>query len=126
MNAINSWMRPAAILISLFVAQPAAAIVEPDNLGQWTKPTQTGPDQKVPGFLVNLGPTGARAILKETTLVVKHVFAGSPADGQLDVQGDRQIIGRGSLCGPRALARMDHERPHARILLNHRVNLLTH
>ena len=84
-------MRPAALVISLFVAHPAAAIVDPDNLGQWTKPTGIGPDKEVPGFLVNLGPTGARAVLKESSFVVKHVFAGSPADGQLQV--DDEITG---------------------------------
>jgi hypothetical protein len=91
MNAIARLMRPAAIVISLIAVQPAAAIVDPDNLGQWTKPTEIGPDQKVPGFLVNLGPTGARAILKENSFVVKHVFAGSPADGRLEI--DDEITG---------------------------------
>jgi len=75
-------------LYSLLMACPAMAIVDPENLGQWTKPTKTGPDKEVPGFLVNLGPTGARAILKESSFVVKYVFAGSPADGMLRIDDE--------------------------------------
>lgn len=91
MNVIHRLIQPASILVSLCLAHPAAAIVDPDNLGQWTKPTEIGPDQKVPGFLVNLGPTGARAVLKETSFVVKHVFADSPANGVLQL--DDEITG---------------------------------
>ena len=69
-------------LVALF-AQPAAAIVDPENLGQWERPTEIGPDKEVPGFLVNLGPTGARAVLTEDSFVVKHVFEDSPAAGLL-------------------------------------------
>jgi len=87
-KAINQRIRPAAILISLIVAHPASAIVDPENLGQWTKPTKIGPDQRVPGFLVNLGTTGARAVLKETSFVVKYIFAGSPADGRLEMEDE--------------------------------------
>lgn len=81
------------ILIALSIAIPgtALAIADPDNLGQWAKPTQIGPDKDCPGFLVNLGPTGARAILKETSFVVKHVFPKSPAEGQLRI--DDEITG---------------------------------
>ncbi|MBI3857196.1 MAG: hypothetical protein HY293_16035, partial [Planctomycetes bacterium] len=60
------------------------AIKDKTNQGRWTKPTVNNlPDKEVPGFLVNLGPTGARAILTETTFIVKHLFKGSPADGRL-------------------------------------------
>ncbi len=91
MNFIDQMVRPAAIVISLFISHPASAIVDPDNLGQWKKPTGIGPDREVTGFLVNLGPTGTRAILKENSFVVKHVFAGSPADGPLEI--DDEITG---------------------------------
>ena len=91
MNPIHPFIRSAVVLISLIVAHPAAAIVDADNLGQWTRPTKIGPDKEVPGFLVNLGPTGARAVLKESSFVVKHVFAGSPADGRLEL--DDEITG---------------------------------
>lgn len=81
------------LTLALSVAIPgtARAITDPENLGQWDKPTGTGPDKEVPGFLVNLGPTGARAILKETSFVVKHVFPKSPAEGQLRI--DDEITG---------------------------------
>ena len=85
----------AILLLTLAVAVAitgtALAISDPDNLGQWNKPTQTGPDKECPGFLVNLGPTGARAILKETSFVVKYVFPKSPAAGQLRI--DDEITG---------------------------------
>ena len=55
------------------------------------KAHQYRPGQESPGFLVNLGPTGARAILKETSFVVKYVFPESPADGQLRI--DDEITG---------------------------------
>jgi hypothetical protein len=60
------------------------AIKDKTNQGRWTKPTVNNlPDKEVPGFLVNLGPTGARAILTETTFIVKYIFKGSPAEGRL-------------------------------------------
>lgn len=55
----------------------------PEGKSQWTIPTDKGPDKEVPGFLYNLGPTGARAILKKRSFVVKYVFSGSPAAGRL-------------------------------------------
>jgi hypothetical protein len=79
------------LALSLAIPCTALAIVDPDNLGQWDKPTDIGPDKDCPGFLINLGPTGVRAILKETSFVVKHVFPKSPADGQLRI--DDEITG---------------------------------
>jgi len=84
-------MMSAGILISLLFAGSAWGIADPNNRGQWTKPTKTGPDKEVPGLLVNLGPTGARAILKEKSFVVKYVFPKSPAHKKLNI-GD-EIIG---------------------------------
>ena len=77
--------------MALSLPGTALAIADADNLGQWEKPTKIGPDKEVPGFLVNLGPTGARAILKESSFIVKHVFAGSPAAGKLLI--DDEITG---------------------------------
>jgi hypothetical protein len=77
--------------LSAAITCNALAIADADNLGQWDKPTNIGPDKEVPGFLLNLGPTGARAILKESSFVVKHVFAKSPADGRLRI--DDEITG---------------------------------
>lgn len=90
-NANPTMMMLAGILISLCFVETGWAIVDPDNMGQWTKPTNSGPDKDVPGFLVNLGPTGARAILKETSFVVKYVFPTSPADKKLSI--DDEIVG---------------------------------
>jgi hypothetical protein len=84
-------MMLAGILTSLLFVGSVQAIVDPDNMGRWTKPINKGPDKEVPGFLVNLGPTGARAILKETSFVVKYVFPKSPADKRLNI--DDEIIG---------------------------------
>ena len=83
-----------ALAVSVVITGNARAISGPDNLGQWDKPTEIGPDKECPGFLVNIGPTGARAILKETTFVVKCVFAKTPADGQLRI--DDEITGANS------------------------------
>ncbi|MCU0781540.1 MAG: DUF6288 domain-containing protein [Akkermansiaceae bacterium] len=79
------------LAISVAVTATARAIADADNLGQWDKPTKLGPDKECPGFLVNLGPTGARAILKESSFVVKHVFPESPGAGRLRI--DDEITG---------------------------------
>lgn len=79
------------LAVSLAVTATARAIADADNLGQWDKPTKLGPDKECPGFLVNLGPTGARAILKESSFVVKFVFPESPAAGRLRI--DDEITG---------------------------------
>lgn len=91
MKSLCHWLRPTLALACLVLTQNASAIVAADNLGRWTKPTKIGPDKEAPGFLVNLGPTGARAVLKETSFVVKYVFADSPANGQLKL--DDEITG---------------------------------
>lgn len=79
-------------LSALFLATlPSLAIFDETNIDQWEKPTDKGPDKEVPGFLMNLGPTGARAIIKEKSFVVKHVFKESPANGQLKI--DDEITG---------------------------------
>ena len=75
----------------LLMSMAAQAIFDETNIDQWEKPTAKGPDKDVPGFLINLGPTGARAILKERSFVVKHVFDKSPAMGQLRL--DDEITG---------------------------------
>ena len=91
MRDSSPMMMLAGILASLLLAESGWAIVDADNRGQWTKPTRKGPDKEVPGFLVNLGPTGARAILKERSFVVKYVFPKSPAHKKLEI--DDEIIG---------------------------------
>jgi len=81
----------AGILVAMLPSGSGWAIIDSDNQGQWSKPTKRGPDKEVPGFLVNLGPTGARAILKERSFVVKYVFPQSPAYKKLDI--DDEIVG---------------------------------
>jgi hypothetical protein len=64
----------------------AHAIINKENQDRWDKPTdRDAPDKEVPGFLVNLGPTGARAVLTEKTFIVRYIFEGSPATGRLKV-----------------------------------------
>jgi hypothetical protein len=75
-------LAPAALLL---MALDAAAIKDKDNQGRWEKRVESGPDREVPGFLVNLGPTGARAVLTEKTFVVRYLFKGAPGDGRLRV-----------------------------------------
>ncbi|MBV8879306.1 MAG: hypothetical protein JO332_05055 [Planctomycetaceae bacterium] len=74
------FLAPAAFLL---LALDAAAIKDKDNQGRWDKRAESGPDREVPGFLVNLGPTGARAVLTEKTFVVRYLLKGAPGDGRL-------------------------------------------
>ncbi|MGJ8658140.1 MAG: DUF6288 domain-containing protein [Akkermansiaceae bacterium] len=57
--------------------------IELDNRGRWETPSEKGPDTAVPGFLINLGPTGARATLESQSFTVKYIFPDSPAAGKL-------------------------------------------
>ncbi len=76
---------------SLGFSGHALAIKDAENQGRWEDPCKVGPDAEVPGFLVNMGPTGARGILKERSYVVKHVFDKSPAKGVLQI--DDEVYG---------------------------------
>ena len=67
------------------------AVKDESNQDRWEKPVGHGPDAVVPGFLVNLGPTGARAILKTKSFVVKYIFKESPAYGNLQLNDE--IVG---------------------------------
>lgn len=71
-------------LLLAIVALPLGAI-EKDNRGRWEKPIQKGPDKEVPGYLINLGPTGARAILESKSFIVKYLFTDSPSAGLLEI-----------------------------------------
>jgi len=73
------------------MSSTALALRDPTNQGRWERPAQAGPDTVVPGFLVNMGPTGARGILTANSFIVKHVFPGSPADGKLQI--DDEVTG---------------------------------
>jgi hypothetical protein len=80
-----------AIIGALLWTADASAVRDEDNQERWEKPTDKGPDKAVPGFLVNLGPTGARAILKSKSFVVKYIFKGTPAAGRLKLNDE--IVG---------------------------------
>ena len=77
----------AVVLFGGLVGE-AVAIKDATNQGRWETPTKVGPDAKVPGFLVNMGPTGARGILKEDSYIVKYVFSGSPATEMLKLEDE--------------------------------------
>ena len=61
------------------------AVRNEDNQGRWAKPTNSGPDAAVPGFLINMGPTGARGILKDRSYLVQYIFPKSPASDVLQI-----------------------------------------
>ena len=79
------------LIACLGLAGDALAIKDADNQGRWEQPAKAGPDAEVPGFLINMGPTGARGILKERSFVVKHIFSKSPAKGVLEL--DDEVYG---------------------------------
>ncbi len=61
---------------------PLTAQVDYDGAYPWSQTTGVAPDSAVPGWFYNLGITGMRVQLDpaaKRTLVVKHVFAGTPA-----------------------------------------------
>ena len=69
----------------------AFALRDESNQGRWDKPCTVGPDAAVPGFLVNMGPTGARGILTKHSFVVKFVFPNTPASNVLKL--DDEVYG---------------------------------
>jgi hypothetical protein len=77
--------------ISIAFSASLYGIRDEENQGRWEKPCASGPDAVVPGFLVNMGPTGARGILQERAYVVKYIFEDSPADGVLEL--DDEVYG---------------------------------
>lgn len=89
--------RVLSVATSFCIAAPAAAQVHyHDNGYPWKQRAESGPDAEVPGWFYNLGITGMRAELvadAPKSLVVRHVFAGTPASGVVLV-GDH-IVGAG-------------------------------
>lgn len=78
--------RLSLLLISLVsLSGMKLGAIEENNRGRWNEPTKEGPDKEVPGYLVNLGPTGARGTLESKSFTVKYLFKGSPADGLLQI-----------------------------------------
>jgi hypothetical protein len=79
------------MLAAALLTTEALALRDAENQGRWTQPCEKGPDAEVPGFLVNMGPTGARGILKERSYVVKYIFRKSPANDILKI--DDEVYG---------------------------------
>lgn len=81
----------AALCASCFVLASgrATAQVHYHKDGRpWKIQTRRGPDAEVPGWYYNLGITGLRVQLlaeRPKALLVKHVFAGTPADRRVQV-----------------------------------------
>lgn len=71
--------RSIVVLALPLMATTAFAVRDETNQGRWNKPCTSGPDAEVPGFLVNMGPTGARGILTKRSFVVKYIFPDTPA-----------------------------------------------
>lgn len=84
----------AVLGIALGALRPAAAQVHYHADGQpWRQRADSGPDAEVPGWYYHLGLCGLHVELVEsqpTQLVVRHVFAASPAYGVVEV-GDHVV-----------------------------------
>lgn len=80
--------RSLVVVLSFVLVTSVHALRDEENQGRWNKPCEEGPDAVVPGFLVNMGPTGARGILKESAYIVKFIFEGSPAEGLLELNDE--------------------------------------
>ncbi len=83
-GAMHSPMLAVALMATTVVAQ---VHYHPD--GQpWKQRARAGPDAEVPGWFYNLGLTGLRIELvadEPKTMVVRHVFAKTPASGKIEV-----------------------------------------
>ena len=69
------------------------AIRDETNQKRWDKPhdNPAAIDKEVPGFLVNMGPTGARGILTKNSFIIKYIFPSSPASAVLRI--DDEVLG---------------------------------
>lgn len=87
---------PARGLIVLLAVGTFCAPVQALRLskgGAWKRTTKVGPDAEVPGWYINLGITGARAMIRDDVqkvLEIMFVFKGTPAFGKLKV-GDKVV-----------------------------------
>ena len=101
MKPRSNMFRPAcfAILCLTFLSiagRLPAQVDYQDMNTPWGQRADSGPDEAVPGWFYNLGITGLRAQLvkdQPKALLVKYVFADSPASGHVEI-GD-VIIGAG-------------------------------
>lgn len=90
----------ATLAVALASASEGAAQVHYfEDGGPWNRRASGGPDAEVDGWYYNLGITGLRIELvpeAPTHLVVRHVFARTPAAGHVEV-GDHIVGAGGSL-----------------------------
>jgi hypothetical protein len=89
-------MKKIILLLALVLScLPLTAQVDYDGNYPWSLTTTVAPDSAVPGWFYNLGITGLRVRLDPAaprTLVVKYVFAGTPA-AAAGIQVDDVITG---------------------------------
>ena len=81
------------LVLCLAMTSPAWAL-RLSKGGAWERTTRVGPDARVPGWYINLGITGARAMITDEQtrqLLVMFVFKDTPAFGKLE-EGDK-IVG---------------------------------
>ncbi|MFK7852121.1 MAG: DUF6288 domain-containing protein [Akkermansiaceae bacterium] len=83
MFRIDTLRTAVALLLTLQV--PLLFAFEENNRDRWETPIKSGPDKEVPGYLINLGPTGARATMESKSFTVKYIFSDSPAVGKLEI-----------------------------------------
>jgi alpha-galactosidase len=97
LRALPLVARGLSILAVLTCASLAMAQVHYHDSGHpWKQRARSGPDAEVPGWYYNLGITGMRAELvadEPKSLLIRHVFANSPASGIVRA-GDR-VVGAG-------------------------------
>lgn len=94
-----AWVRVAVLGFACSVSHDDvfAQVHYHENGQPWKQRANKGPDAEVPGWYYNLGPTGLRIELvaaEPKAMVVRHVFAATPAAGRVAV-GD-VITGAGS------------------------------
>jgi hypothetical protein len=88
----NRWLLATWMALAALLCGPTAfAAADKDYPDTWAKPGGDAPDKDVPGWLVNLGPTGARAKVTKTSFIVRYIFKESPAAGKLNL--DDEIVG---------------------------------
>ncbi|MEZ5977474.1 MAG: DUF6288 domain-containing protein [Planctomycetota bacterium] len=93
-----------AVALAATCGTAVAQVHYHDDGNPWHQRANGGPDAEVPGWYYNLGITGLRAELVDdapTHLVVRHVFAKTPADGKVKI-GDHVVGADGA----------DFETPH--------------
>lgn len=74
------------LFILLAIPFTSAWALRTGGMSTWKRTTTVGQDAEVPGWFINLGITGARALIDENKpaqLVIKYVFKDTPAWGIL-------------------------------------------